>query len=299
MLLFCYSISKGDWLDLPRVQSIEGLMTASLIIPMSLLSLIAHQEPRFIIPVILPLVILYANHIFRISDVKTVKQSHGAHRKQNVSGAKRSTRKLQTAWIISNALLTILYGFVHQAGVFPLTSHLYRELNAKPHLTHLHIYTSHLYFLPTALLQLRNSNRVYLSSSSHKYTLNQDFHLYEKGDADMSYIYNDLASKVKECDDMYKEKKVPFRLYYAFPSSHLHDFQEFFSSNNRYKLKYHQVQSFFPHLSMEKLPRIKIPSGCLTNPSYCLMQLLEKDSSPLFNFAELFGLVLMRVEGDT
>lgn len=59
-----YRSSQSYWTLLPKSQSITGMMTLSFITPIVSLSAIPHQEPRFIIPVLIPLVFLYS-HLIR------------------------------------------------------------------------------------------------------------------------------------------------------------------------------------------------------------------------------------------
>ncbi|KDQ55203.1 glycosyltransferase family 22 protein [Jaapia argillacea MUCL 33604] len=62
----------------------------------TILSMQPHQEPRFLIPLLVPFVALVGNSIF-----------FG-----------------RTTWIISNILLTLLFGVFHQGGVIPSLFHL-------------------------------------------------------------------------------------------------------------------------------------------------------------------------------
>ena len=48
---------------MPKSQSITGMMTLSFLLPVLGLSIFSHQEPRFIIPILLPLVFLYSHLI--------------------------------------------------------------------------------------------------------------------------------------------------------------------------------------------------------------------------------------------
>ncbi|XP_031330174.1 GPI mannosyltransferase 4 isoform X2 [Photinus pyralis] len=58
------SIWQCKYHHLPSVRSIRGLMTASILFPLALLSFVPHQEPRFLLPLILPLVYLYGPSIW-------------------------------------------------------------------------------------------------------------------------------------------------------------------------------------------------------------------------------------------
>lgn len=182
-----YSGLKARWLNLPRIQSVVGLMTTSFIIPIMLLSIFPHQEPRFIIPTLLPLTFLYAPNINQTSGVDTITRIAG-NNENTFTTEKNKLNKLQILWFICNIVLTFFYGFAHQGGVLPLSSHIANELKAKPDLTHIHLFTSHTYSIPTALLHLRNTRKTYVSSGNHKYKLIKDFYLYEQGSKDRKSV---------------------------------------------------------------------------------------------------------------
>ncbi|KAL0277896.1 UNVERIFIED_CONTAM: hypothetical protein PYX00_005015 [Menopon gallinae] len=55
--------SLSNWTLLPKSQSITGMMTISFIAPLLLLSIFPHQEPRFLTPLLIPLVFLYSHLI--------------------------------------------------------------------------------------------------------------------------------------------------------------------------------------------------------------------------------------------
>ncbi|XP_050345092.1 GPI mannosyltransferase 4 isoform X2 [Nymphalis io] len=59
ILIHVYRFVRGQYSKLPRIQSITGLMIFAIIVPVGILSLFPHQEARFIIPVLVPLVFLY------------------------------------------------------------------------------------------------------------------------------------------------------------------------------------------------------------------------------------------------
>ncbi|CAF4875259.1 unnamed protein product [Pieris macdunnoughi] len=78
VILNTYRFVKGQYSKMPKIQSIRGLMLLSAITPLAVLSLFPHQEARFIIPILVPLVYLYGNsiHICEVDDmdVKTLKK---------------------------------------------------------------------------------------------------------------------------------------------------------------------------------------------------------------------------------
>lgn len=270
-------------------------MTTSFVIPIILLSIFPHQEPRFIIPTLLPLVFLYAPNISQISGVDTISRiTKNMH--QNAFVSKNKLSKLQIFWFICNVLLTFFYGFAHQGGVLPLTSHIATELKAKPDLTHIHLFTSHTYSIPTALLHLRNTKKTYVSSGNHKYKLVNDFHLYEQGSKSIINICNSIALKLHECDHNYVTKKVPYRLYYALPATDLEEFM--FIQNNTNLFNYHIVSKFYPHVTVEKLPFSKIINSFvrLSNINIISLQPFRETINEIFDAFQQFQLLLIRIE---
>ncbi|XP_078048022.1 phosphatidylinositol glycan anchor biosynthesis class Z [Augochlora pura] len=287
---------KARWLDLPRIQSVVGLMTASFIIPIVMLSIFPHQEPRFIIPTFLPLVFLYAPNLNQISGVDTVAKVAENNAHDSNFPTKKKLTKLQLCWFICNIALAFFYGFAHQGGVLPMASHLANELKAKPELTHIHLFTSNTYSLPTALLHLRNTKKTYTSSGNHKYKLVKDFHLYEQGSKSINDVYNIIALKIRDCEQKYVVKRIPYRFYYALPGT---DMEEFISIQNKTKLfNYHIVKKFQPHVTVEKLPLSKISNVIihLTNINTISKHTFSEIMYDVFSAFQQFQLVLVKIE---
>ncbi|XP_006607828.1 GPI mannosyltransferase 4 [Apis dorsata] len=290
-----YSGLKAQWLNLPRIQSVVGLMTTSFIIPIMLLSIFPHQEPRFIIPTLLPLTFLYAPNINQTSGVDTITRITG-NNENTFTTERNKLNKLQILWFICNIALTFFYGFAHQGGVLPLSSHIANELKAKPDLTHIHLFTSHTYSIPTALLHLRNTRKTYVSSGNHKYKLIKDFYLYEQGSKSIQDVYNVIALKLHECEYKYATKKVPYRLYYALPATDLEEF--IFIQNNINLFDYHIVHKFYPHVTIEKLPFSKVTKN-ITRFTHLTIFSVEKLTEIMNNILETFQqfqLLLIRIE---
>ncbi|PBC34187.1 GPI mannosyltransferase 4 [Apis cerana] len=290
-----YSGLKAQWLNLPRIQSVVGLMTTSFIIPIMLLSIFPHQEPRFIIPTLLPLTFLYAPNINQTSGVDTITRISG-NNENTFTTERNKLNKLQILWFICNIALTFFYGFAHQGGVLPLSSHIANELKAKPDLTHIHLFTSHTYSIPTALLHLRNTRKTYVSSGNHKYKLIKDFYLYEQGSKSIQDVCNVIALKLHECEYKYATKKVPYRLYYALPATDLEEF--IFIQNNINLFDYHIVHKFYPHVTIEKLPFSKVTKN-ITRFTHLTIFSVEKLTEIMNNILEMFQqfqLLLIRIE---
>ncbi|KAH0549377.1 GPI mannosyltransferase 4 [Cotesia glomerata] len=298
-LKMIHSITKRHWLELPRIQSIESLMTACFILPIGLLSLFPHQEPRFIIPVIFPIVFLYSPIIERSNRLLACKNT-----REIVGLVKKNigVRRLQYLWGISNILLIIFYGFLHQGGVLPLTRHVARELKAKPELTHIHLFTSYTYSLPTALLQLRNTKRTYTSSDQHRYKLKQDFFLYEQGSKAMSDVLGIINSKIVECEAKLKSDKIPYRIYYAMPFNSLSNFinEHNLAVNGTNNLTFSTVSIFYPHLTTEKLPLLNFTSNfecfLVDKLEVCFEKFISNLLNRFVQFFKNFGLLVIRIQ---
>ena len=108
------------------------------VIPLVFLSIFPHQEPRFLIPLLAPLSILYAEKVC-------------------------NSCPLYSMWIISNLFLALLFGALHQGGVVPSIFHLGQTLNsvdASASLTHSHIIFFHTYMPPRHLLAIDVSKSI-------------------------------------------------------------------------------------------------------------------------------------------
>ncbi|CAK9827834.1 GPI mannosyltransferase 4 [Anthophora retusa] len=291
-----YSGLKAQWLNLPRIQSVVGLMTTSFIVPIIMLSIFPHQEPRFIIPTLLPLAFLYAPNITQISGVDTIARITENNGCRNAFQPRNKLNKLQIFWFICNIGLTFFYGFAHQGGVLPLSSHIATELKAKPDLTHIHLFTSHTYSIPTALLHLRNTKKTYISSGNHKYKLVKDFYLYEQGSKSIRDVCNIIAIKLRECERDYVTKRVPYRLYYALPATDLKEFMTIQNSTNLFN--YHTINRFYPHVTVEKLPFSKVANNVihLTKLNTFSVKIFIEIVDNIFEAFQQFQLFLIRIE---
>lgn len=276
-------------------------MTCTFIVPITLLSLFPHQEPRFIIPVLLPLVFLYAPELSQVPSLDIVRSrfdsSSESDSYDSFEPKSRKSRKL-VLWYVSNLLLASFYALAHQGGVFPLASHIASELQAKPHLTHVHLYTSYSYSLPTALLQLRNTRRVYRSSSNHKYKLTQDFHLYEQGSKPLPQVFDSIARRIRDCEEKFVVKRIPYRLYYALPASAIAEFTGLLQNNRSHLFRFHVVKTFYPHISVERLPSLLdgLIYFLIYQPRDGIFSNFIEAVKHIGEYVEQFGLLLLKIE---
>ncbi|NWV00439.1 PIGZ mannosyltransferase, partial [Upupa epops] len=112
----------------------EGSATLLLFyfFPLAVLSLFSHQEPRFLIPLILPLV------LFSTSRDRAV--------------------KWKRVMIVFNVLGAVLFGYLHQGGLIPCLFHLERLIHSPQSSNHVRHYTllfAHTYMPPRSLLNIK------------------------------------------------------------------------------------------------------------------------------------------------
>jgi len=96
-----------------RTAFVVRTLWASVALPLVVLSLAPHQEPRFLTPLIVPLCALGALHC------------------KHASPSRR--RRLFSLWIAVNAILACLFGVLHQGGVVPSIRAVSEQIDATNH----------------------------------------------------------------------------------------------------------------------------------------------------------------------
>jgi phosphatidylinositol glycan class Z len=84
----------NDWRHKPSVINVYAMTMFTFVSALGFLSLIPHQEPRFLIPLTVPIVLMNAHKLRWKSPGKW--------------------KPLLTLWYIFNIFFVIFYGFVHQ-----------------------------------------------------------------------------------------------------------------------------------------------------------------------------------------
>lgn len=113
---------------------IWSMLFCSIVVSVALLSFIPHQEPRFISPVLSPLVILFACCLDG-SSFKSI---------------------AVLSWVIWNILGCAVFGMMHQGGIYPcvayLQQYLYQARSLQTSATQFHVTFYHTYMPPQHLL---------------------------------------------------------------------------------------------------------------------------------------------------
>lgn len=249
---------------LPSIRSIKMLMTMSFISPVLILSFFPHQEPRFLIPIILPLVYLHGGKILPETDTILVKVPETSiQEKRKEIKVNKSSYQLFKLWLILNLLLLIFYGFIHQGGVYQATNYLYKDIKLTSLNTEFHIVTSNIYSLPESFFLEKSSNKVYTNDKIF-YSFKKRVFLYEEGSKDLLLLVTQLKSMV-EAKEMLKSNlkhSKNYKVYLLISSSRSEQVTKILQEHDVFV---HKLDSFWPHLSTEAFP--DFTSFCF-NPTF-------------------------------
>lgn len=303
----------GDFKNLPRAQSIITLMTAATFVPLGWLSLINHQEPRFLLPLTLPIVFLHGSKLQsgflapklvarnKIIDYVCSKLSF-----KYVAGA-----TLLRYWYIINIIFTFFFGFVHQGGVFQMARELSGSVLIHDSVTHVHLVTSHIYDVPLSFFFLPSTKTIQTNKETgQKYRRNKRFFLYEYGGMKLDELYRKMKIILDYNEMKQSTKGQKYELYLAIPTSLTEDLSLAFWRSNSTVMKHERVKVFYPHLSTEALPKfsIKHPTEIKTDvfdmDQKCTLYERENDDDSMVSvvfkqFSSIvhqFGLALYRIE---
>ncbi|CAH2218591.1 jg13583 [Pararge aegeria aegeria] len=238
LLIQAYRFIRGQYSKLPKVQSITGLMLFSLIIPVAVLSLFPHQEARFIIPVLTPLVYLYGSHFYP-NDSDGIK-------------FKRLKKTLLYVWYALNIILTVFFGFIHQGGLYPFARNLHREIKSM-YGYHFHVITTHSYSIPTFLLQLESTSKIYKDNKTGQtYRLAPTTFIHKYGSMPMKHLFTKVNDVFTNAELLLHKRKRQYRFYIASPCSLEYEMRQ--EAN-----KYNMIQvtkdiTYYPHFSSEAFP---------------------------------------------
>lgn len=281
-----FSLTKSKYSYLPSIRSIKGLMTVSTILPLTLLSFVPHQEPRFIIPLLLPLVYLYAPKILQEKESGVIKAESTSFKSVKV---KKTTKFLYSTWLTINLILTVFYGYLHQGGVVSAMSQLSDVAKKYDRSVDIHLFSTHNYMLPQFLLLQRKTTLKIEDFVSDVEAYKKRFHVYDEGSKDLEFV----VKKMKVVYNAQKMSYKKFKIFLLIPNSLSWDIDKLVGGTN---LGLKRVSVFYPHLVVEVLPKIGMYYVDLFKISnfniFC-----DFDSLKVFvaKLVEFFGLCLYEV----
>ena len=305
---------KAEYQGLPRAQSIVGLMSGAIFIPLFFLSLINHQEPRFLIPFTFPIILLHGpklitgfanNYPFRVE--------HPWLRclYNNFLCSKVSAVPVLKLWYITNIALTVFFGFVHQAGIFPLTQYFEQAVKIKPPEQHFHLITSHTYMVPLSFVNIPSSQVVHFNRhTKQRYKKRKDFYVYEYGSMDLKQVIAKLKRIITNNELKKETKNIQYRIFLAIPTALSDDLGYILQQSNSTYLYYDLKRVFYPHLSTEAFPQFLGRNPGVIDPphwsednlkGYCALEQepelsFSYISKQFSSFVHQFGLALYEFE---
>ncbi|XP_071798929.1 GPI mannosyltransferase 4-like [Asterias amurensis] len=222
--------------------SSRAFFALCFVTPVFLLSMVPHQEPRFIIPVLVPLVLLYAEFVMMSTSLPNI------------------------PWIIWNLLGCIIFGFIHQGGIVPSIAHTH-SLTSQPVQNlpiHYHFVFYHTYMPPRHLALINQSMSTVFIDDQHpetnllKLPNIMTYHdLMGSSSLTLSTTVEKLLCTKRTPTPQYYQKQV-----YVFAPASLDATFCRLGIKQNYKL----VKTFFPHISTEDIPELMPSYTCVAEP---------------------------------
>ncbi|RWS25910.1 GPI mannosyltransferase 4-like protein [Leptotrombidium deliense] len=182
---------------------IRRLMLLTFIISLSLLSFIPHQEPRFLIPCLLPLCFLFGKKVYE-------------------------SKIHFFLWIVSNCVLVLIYGFVHQAGVTKALFEVRQQFDNHAG-QRMDVIFSRMYLPPQHLLHISQKN--------------ENLHIH---DLSIQEFPEAVYNKLKQLNETITEN-----IYVVIPSCLTIRLETVFHNLNIHNFKLEK--QIFPHFTFEDL----------------------------------------------
>lgn len=139
VVVACHRISlfiRNRYFEKPIIW--KAACASSIITSLALLSTSPHQEPRFLVPMLAPIVLILSGWIVKL------KPSH--------------SKWFWAIWILYNTALGLVFGVTHQGGVIPSLIHLKKHTHDERHATRV-VYWK-LFTPPRHLLRLTDKQQI-------------------------------------------------------------------------------------------------------------------------------------------
>ena len=136
-------------IQMTKTSRIYLLMSSSFWVPLTVLSLVRHQEHRFLIPLLFPVVFLTGKYLVKL-------EGHNRFLINEI-GFK--------LWLIINLSLVIFFGFFHQSGIYRFSSFISNQI--QDHSRNYHIFSSHSYDIPFSFLNHKNISENLFIHNTH------------------------------------------------------------------------------------------------------------------------------------
>ncbi|XP_025834306.1 GPI mannosyltransferase 4-like, partial [Agrilus planipennis] len=274
---------------LPQIKTIKALMTASTLIALAIFSVIPHQEARFLIPLLLPLVYLHGPSILKEPELAIIEKHENKKLNKSSPKKKKSSHSLLKIWIFTNLVCFIFFGLIHQGGVVqvPLS---FNEMLKKP-LTQYHLLTCYTYNIPYSLF-LQKPRRSF-SFTDFKEISYRKVYLHELGSVSYSTVAEALVHVHNHCLRSQGKYVQDCKFFVLWPTG----LESFFlqTIENVINTKIRKVRLFYPHFSVEALEYFDM--YCLDSlpPKECEKEMILPTYNYLIKFSQFFSLSLYEV----
>lgn len=224
---------SSPWSSKPDLFNFHGLLVFSFAFPLAALSLTPHQEPRFLLPLLVPLVLLLGPFIVR-------RQGPTA-------------RALRSIWYAGNAVCLLFFGFFHQGGLYETQTYLHRHISQErgPG-SQTHLLYFHTYMPPLSLLAVPHRSQVVERNNGTRYRRGQSVFVQDMAGAPFDELMRRCARLVAEAHSKYQRNKMKTEIFVVFPATLLSDVQDLLQPFPL--LSWKEVHRSYPHLSMEDPP---------------------------------------------
>ena len=236
---------SNEWRKKPGIRTVYALTMFTFVTAMAMLSMIPHQEPRFLIPLTLPIVLMNAHKL-----------------RTKILGGK----PLLFLWYMFNIAGLFFFGFTHQGGVTPfLRSNEDLLPKISDGVKQINVIFSHTYMPPKFPLLMPNSNESQITKWHFEYPLYYNdktpkLNFIEMGSKPVEIdVKKKLIEVILEKNKRYSSQKV--KTFVALPTI-LKDKLEMSLENI---LTFTPVYYTFPHISVESLSEL---SNFISNESF-------------------------------
>ena len=226
----------SEWRNKPGIRTIYALTMFAFVTPLGLLCLIPHQEPRFLLPLILPVVLMNAHKL----------------RVKGFGGSK----PLLFLWYLFNIGGLCFFGFTHQGGVTQLLNKNNRIFPSIPdNVGQVNIVFSHTYMPPTFQLLLPPTNKSRITTWHFEYPLYFNDQIPKLNIVQMGSKPVDVNVKQKLIELIMDQQEYPnknSKTFVAIPTLLIEKLEK----SVRNILEFSTVYYTFPHVSVESLSEI-------------------------------------------
>ena len=225
------SITCASWSTKPNLFNFNGLLLFSFAFPLITLSLTPHQEPRFLLPLLVPLVLLLGPFLIR---------SHGFWPKI-----------MRSIWYAGNAVCILFFGFLHQGGIYGVQQFFRHNLLQLHDLTQTHIVYSHTYMPPVSLLTIADVESP--SSAIARLRRSTNVHVEDFAGAPLEEVKARLFGLLEAAKVKWETRRIKSEIFTVIPATLDERVQRLFNKKESL-VTLKTVKHSYVHLSMEDPP---------------------------------------------